>query len=309
MLNEKIVGTQMRNISGFNNSISDNLNFQTANLAGPIITPATSLTNLLGNGVNVFPSNALMANLLQFIDQQTNLATSLGQTSPGSLLISFNDPNGNGIWNIIQILNKFTDNTILTQPFIVTSDNKQATISFSQDRLLAGGPNSDGGAITIKNEYVTAATAIDILPTISVDTKNINLQISITVNTFISNADNRATRLIQTNANVGNGEVLALGGLMSTQDRITEFRTPLLSRIPFFGFLFKRRQKVKQKTNLMIFISPKIIQPRVGGGINNFTDNKLCISENNLQEAANFEDLEILLHAGSLSLMLIMLMM
>lgn len=284
----KILGDQMRNKSGVNSSISNNINFQTANLTSPIISPAlTTVQNPLGGSVQVYPANALAANLLQFVDN-TNFATS---AAPGSLLISFNDPNGSGIWNILQILDQYTNAKILTQPFVTTADNKQATVSFSQDRLLAGGPNSDGGAITVKNEYVTAATAIDILPTISVGTKNINLQINITINTFISEANDRATRLVQTNANVGNGEVLALGGLYQTVETIAEFRTPLLGDIPLFGWLFKQRQKVKTKTNLMIFICPRVIEPKVGGGAAPYTQNKLCLAENNLQESVNFEDL------------------
>jgi general secretion pathway protein D len=288
MVADKIVGDQMRNKSGFNSSVSNNVNFQTANLTTPIITPAIGIPNATGQTFDTFSANALASNLFQFITDNTNLANS---ATPGSLLISFNDSNGSGIWNVLQVLDKLTNNTILTQPFIVTTDNKQATISLSQDRLLAGGANSDGGSITVKNEYVTAATAIDILPTISVGTKNINLQINITVNTFLTNANNRATRLVQTNANVGDGEVLALGGLITTNETITEFDTPLLSKIPLIGWLFKRREKVRNKTNLMIFISPRIIQPRIGGGADRFTENKLCLAENDLQEEANFEDL------------------
>lgn len=282
----QIVGTQMRNKSGFNTSVSDNINFQTANLTNPIISNV-GLTNELGNTVNQFPANALMANLLQ-LDGTSNFAN---QSTPGSIIISFNDPNGSGIWNILQILDRYANTTILTQPFIVTVDNKQATISLAQQRLLPGGANSDGGSITVKNEYVTAATAIDILPTISEGAKNINLQINVTVNEFLSNANNRATRLVQTNANVGDGEVLALGGLVKISDQIVENDTPFLSRIPLFGWFFKRRSKTKIKTNLMIFISPKIIKPRLGGGYDPYTHSKLCLAENNLQESSNFEDL------------------
>ncbi len=282
----QIVGTQMRNKSGFNTSVSDNINFQTANLTTPIIT-AAGITNELGQTVNQFPANALMANLLQ-LDGTANFAN---QSTPGSLIISFNDPNGSGIWNILQILDKYANTTILTQPFITTMDNKQATISLAQQRFLPGGANSDGGSITVKNEYVTAATAIDILPTISEGAKNINLQINITVNEFLSSANNRATRLVQTNANVGDGEVLALGGLVKISDQTIENDTPFLSQIPLFGWFFKRRNKVKIKTNLMIFICPKIIKPRLGGGYDPYTESKLCYAENNLQESSNFEDL------------------
>lgn len=288
LIENKILGDQMRNKSGFNASIAENLNFQTANLASPLIQPATNIINASGETVSSYPANALASNLFQFINDNQNLAN---LAPPGSLVISFNDPNGSGIWNVIQLLDKYTNNTILTQPFIVTTDNKQATISLSEDRLLEGGANTDGGAITVKKEYVTAATSIDILPTISTGTKNINLQLNITVNTFLSSANNRASRLIQTNANVGDGEVLALGGLITTTDNVTEFDTPLLARIPVLGWLFKRRSKTRIKTNLMIFICPKIIQPRIGGGADAYTENKLCFAETQLQDAANFEDL------------------
>lgn len=285
----KIIGDQMRNKSGFNTSISDNVNFQTANLTTPILSPPIGTINSpLGNSISQFSANALAANLLQFVTANNNIATT---ASPGSLLISFNDPNGSGIWNVLQILDQYTDAKILTQPYVTTADNKQATVSFSQDRLLAGGSNADGGAITIKNEYVTAATAIDILPSISLGTKNVNLQINVTINEFISNLNNRATRLVQTNANVGDGEVLALGGLYQTRENITEFRTPLLGSIPLIGWLFKRREKVKSKTNLMIFICPRIIEPVLAGGAGPYTQNKLCLAENGLQESVNFEDL------------------
>lgn len=282
----KIVGTQMRNKSGFNSSVSDNVNFQTANLTAPIIK-TSGVTGEYGEPITQLPANALMANLLQ-LNNDKNFASA---ATPGSILISFNDPNGSGIWNILQILDIYANTTILTQPFIVTMNNKQATISIAQKRLLPGSTNSDGGAIAVKNEYVEAATAIGILPVISEGSKNINLQLNINVNQFLSDAGNRSTRLIQTNANVGDGEVLALGGLVRLSDQIVENDTPFLSRIPLFGWFFKRRNKTKIKTNLMIFICPKIIKPRLGGGFDPFTEGKLCFAENNLQESSNFEDL------------------
>jgi general secretion pathway protein D len=282
----QILGTQMRNKGSFHSSALDSINFQAANLVTPILSQQ-GIANEIGETVNQFPADALMANLLQ-LNQGNNLAN---LATPGSVIISFNDQNGSGIWNVMQILDRYANTTILTQPFIVTMDNKQATISLAQQRLLPGGANSDGGSITVKNEYVTAATAIDILPTISEDSKNINLQLNITVNEFLSNANNRATRLIQTNANIGDGEVLALGGLVKISDQTVENDTPFLSQIPLLGWFFKRRNKTRIRTNLMVFICPKIIKPRVGGGFDDFTKNKLCFAENDLQDSSNFEDL------------------
>jgi general secretion pathway protein D len=289
LTNQRLLGTQTRN-RGFNDSISKNVNFQSALLGEPVLTPApTDDNNIFNYGTQNFTANALAANLLRFNNDGNNLNLA-NQSTPGSTIISFNDPNNSGIWSVIQILNRYANTHILAQPFLIATDNKQSTISFGQSRYLFGGATSDGGAVKVGREWVEAATAIDLVPRISEDHANINLQVNIMVNEFLSNANNRITRLIQTNANVGNGEILAIGGLVRETESTEIRKVPILGDVPLIGWFFKREQKVVEENNLMVFICPRIIQPKKNA-INNYTTSKLCHAENNLKEYLLFENL------------------
>lgn len=289
--NDKILGSQMRNKGSLFNSLSHNLDFQTAMIDSPVLQDSIGDITTANGEVPVFPNHALMANLLKIQENETgnfNLATEGGI---GSMVISFNDPDHSGIWNVWQILDAYTNSTLLAQPFITTADNRQASITIAEQRLVDGDAVSQVGGIKVQKDDVVAATAIDILPRISVDNNNINLNIIVKVEQFLPQNNNRTTRLVQTNANVGNGEVLALGGLISLNDSISENETPLLSKIPILGWFFKRKEKNKTKNNLMIFISPRIMYPRVKGGVGLYTKDKLCFAKNELTEELAFESL------------------
>src|SRR5690606_2153811 len=58
---------------------------------------------------------------------------------------------------------------------------------------------------------------------------------------------------------VKDGETIALGGLTAKQDTFTEQRIPLLSDLPIIGQLFRRRQTNQISSELIIFVTPKIV--------------------------------------------------
>jgi general secretion pathway protein D len=72
-------------------------------------------------------------------------------------------------------------------------------------------------------------------------------------------------REIETSVTVGDGQILALGGLLDEQERRSLQRVPLLGDIPIVGELFRSRTRSKQKTNLMVFIRPTIVRGRDAG--------------------------------------------
>ena len=61
---------------------------------------------------------------------------------------------------------------------------------------------------------------------------------------------------------VPEGQALVIGGLSSQVTRRTERRVPILGRIPIVGILFRGRQSEIQKTHLMIFVAPTIVDLR-----------------------------------------------
>ena len=70
-------------------------------------------------------------------------------------------------------------------------------------------------------------------------------------------------RVINTTLLVEDGGTIVLGGLIQNEDRRGEQRVPFLGRIPLIGELFRVRQASKIKTNLMVFIQPKILRDGV----------------------------------------------
>ncbi|HEX2977504.1 MAG TPA: hypothetical protein VHO47_00045 [Candidatus Babeliales bacterium] len=290
LLNDKILGAQIRDKAGFQNSTSRKLNFQSAQLASPVLLPTVQDPV---SGLQVLPGNALMANLLQLITDPTtgvngNIASN---ASPGSFIISLNDKKSGGVWAVFQLLNQYANTTILAQPFLVTMNHQQATVTIQQERLLVGDADTANTAVALRFETVTAGLTVDILPHISL-TGNVNLQITVNLNEFVSNSsNNRITRVVQSCANVGSGEVLAIGGLIKNQTNISTNQVPLLGSIPVVGWFFKNEEKTTQRNNLVIFISPVIIEPRLKGGINEFTTQKLEFTKNEINEGLCFENL------------------
>ena len=72
-------------------------------------------------------------------------------------------------------------------------------------------------------------------------------------------------REFETSFTVGDGQILAIGGLLNDDERRTIERIPLLSDIPLIGELFKSRSRTRSKTNLMVFIRPTVLRSRADG--------------------------------------------
>ena len=72
-------------------------------------------------------------------------------------------------------------------------------------------------------------------------------------------------REFETTLTVGDGQLLAIGGLLNDDERRTLERVPLLSDIPIIGELFKSRSRSRSKTNLMVFIRPTVLRSRADG--------------------------------------------
>lgn len=269
---DQFLGGQTRNKAGFNNSTSEAINWQSAQLSGPVLK-----TDANGNLV----PDALMANLLQLVSTApgtgVNLAT---MADPGSFIVSFKDSENLGVWSILQMLNQFFKTNILAQPFLVLQNHKSGWVFTQENRYLQSETQGGTGQIARVNfEDVSAGITLDVLPHIS-ETGNVNMQIIIQIGRFLTAAgtnspNNRSDRVIRTNANVGNGEVLVLGGLTRDEEDVTITESPLLGQVPILGWFFKAKRKNKVKNHLMILISPTIVKPYVEGGMDVFTAGKM----------------------------------
>jgi len=176
---------------------------------------------------------------------------------------------GTSFASILRVLEGIADTNIISTPSIVTTDNEEASLNVGQEVPFVTGSFSNtgntGGAInpfqTIQREQVGVSLTItpqinegdSILLNISQEISNISASATGAVD-LITNE-----RTIDTTVIVNDGDILVLGGLLEDQLRETDQRVPVLGNIPLFGNLFKSKKTSKVKTNLMVFIRPKIL--------------------------------------------------
>jgi general secretion pathway protein D len=213
--------------------------------------------------------------------------------APGSTAISLSDNNGS-TWSLLQVLRAFDNTKILSHPHIIAVHNQKATVEIGQTRLVTGEATGNINPI-VKNDTIKAFLKVNITPKIS-SADTINVQVDIDIDEFLAgvNQDNnaRATRTVQTNANIKNKGVLALGGLIRDNKQKSLSETPFLGRIPILGYFFKTRTGTLTKNNLTVFISPTIIEPRYRAGAGQYTRDYIKLATEYGHEGELFDSLQ-----------------
>jgi len=147
---------------------------------------------------------------------------------------------------------------IISSPKIMTLDNKKAVIKQGL-RYPYTVLDKDGVA-------TTAFEAIDLLlevtPHVTPD-QRISMTINITKNdlgNIINNQQSFITKEASTELLINNGNTVVIGGIMKTATTFGKTGVPWLSKVPIFGWLFKSETKRDNNEELLIFITPQIVQ-------------------------------------------------
>jgi len=169
-----------------------------------------------------------------------------------------------------------TTNVIAT-PTAVTMDNQEAELKVAQEvpfvtgSYANSGSSSSGGNgvnpfTTIQREEV--GTILKITPQVNGGGPLVQMKIELE-SSELSNSTGDANslitnkRTINTNVLIEDGGIVVLGGLIRDSALRGESRVPYLGRIPLIGELFKTRSRKREKSNLMVFIRPKILHDGV----------------------------------------------
>ena len=161
---------------------------------------------------------------------------------------------------------------IISQPRIMTLDNTQATISSGETVQLPqtvtnGTTVVTGGAIqssTSSDTEKEAKTKLTVTPHIISDNK-VKLSLLVNRDTLdfsrtINNVPVVLTREAETELILNNGETAVIGGLATSNTSRQESSVPWLSKIPLLGWLFKGKTNKSDSGELLVFITPHIIQ-------------------------------------------------
>jgi type IV pilus assembly protein PilQ len=143
---------------------------------------------------------------------------------------------------------------IISTPKVVTLNNKAAKISQGQSI-----PYQTTSAEGTKTEFVQAALTLEVTPHVTAD-GFIGMKIKASNNSPGAGTPPPINmKEATTELSVKNGETTVIGGIYVDNDTETDTGVPFLKDIPLLGWLFKSNSKTKSKSELLIFITPKIL--------------------------------------------------
>ncbi len=186
---------------------------------------------------------------------------------------------GTNFGAIISAIAGTANTNIISTPTIITLDNQEAQIKVTTEVPFITGQYSSTqtaastatGTTGIVNPFQTiqrqdVGTILKITPQITDDGTillKIDQEVSQLIKSAIATVDVQTSkRVISTRVLAQDGEMIVLGGLISDNVTESEQRVPILGSIPWLGNLFKTRSSTKDKTDLMIFLRPKILVNR-----------------------------------------------
>jgi general secretion pathway protein D len=173
--------------------------------------------------------------------------------------------------NIAAIINAVkTDDEfrILSTPQILTTDNEEARITVGENRPYQTRATTDTSGGTFESfEYRDVGKILKITPyvtegrlvrmKISLEVTNIDLASTLTTSSTLPVTQKRT---VDTTVIVKDSQTVVIGGLIEDAETQNETKVPVLGDIPVLGWLFRDRSERTERTNLYIFLTPRVIK-------------------------------------------------
>ena len=157
---------------------------------------------------------------------------------------------------------------VISNPRIVTSNQREAVIRQGQEvGYVTITPSQGGGSIPIPNvQFKDVLLELKVTPTITSDGR-VFLNMAVKkdevidfVDTSIGDVPLINKREVNTAVLVEDGQTVVVGGVYEFRDRSDLSKVPFLGDIPFLGNFFKKRGRSKEKAELLIFVTPKVMR-------------------------------------------------
>jgi len=206
-------------------------------------------------------------------------ANAIGGQNPGSFAFDI-FRTGRGFAHLITLelsaLEADGRGRVVASPRLVTANQNEAMISQGQEITavadliggagggVGGGGGGGAGGFT---DTIEAELTLRVTPQITPDDRVI-MDVFIEQDTIISLTPEivLGTQEIDTQVLADNGETVVIGGIYQETDNIDVVKVPLLGDLPIIGNLFKQRSIQNNRTELLIFLTPKIISPKLNLG-------------------------------------------
>ena len=169
----------------------------------------------------------------------------------------------------IRALATNTNFDVLSRPYILTTDNREATINISKEVPIINGSRTDqNNNITTTFDRRDVGIILTVTPQINSEglvvldvsqelsaLSDQGIPVAADVESPIINKRTMTTRVL-----VEHGQTAVIGGLVSDQISETVRKVPLLGDIPFLGALFRRTESTKSQTELLVFLTPQVVR-------------------------------------------------
>jgi len=208
-----------------------------------------------GTGARMTSTNS------QFINMPANIVNGV---SPANLAISLFNAGANRFLDLeISAIEGDGTGKTLASPRVVTADQTKAVIEQGTEYAYQQATSSGATSVAFRK----ASLKLEVTPQITPE-GNIIMDLDITDDTpggVVAGAMSINTKHVQTQVLIENGGTVVIGGIFTMDETDTTNKVPVLGDIPVVGHLFKQNNKSRNKQELLVFITPKVVAD--GGAI------------------------------------------
>jgi type IV pilus assembly protein PilQ len=196
----------------------------------------------------------------QFVNLPANVSSFSG-ASAATIALSLFSSTANRFLNLeLSALEAEGKGKIVSSPRIITADQQKARIEQGEEIPYQQATSSGATSVAFKK----ASLSLDVVPQITPE-GNVILTLDVRKDsrgalTVSGPAIN--TKQIQTQVLVENGGTVVIGGIFALDERNEVNKVPLLGDLPVVGYAFKNTVRTTNKTELLVFITPKIVTDR-----------------------------------------------
>ena len=197
------------------------------------------------------------------ITRPDNLNVDLGVTTAGASKIAFGLISLSDFMLDLELSALQSDGygEVISTPKVMTADKQKAKVASGQ-QIPYQTTSTAGGTATATTSFKDALLSLDVTPSITPEGK-VQMQLNITSDARGGVAPNGEIILnkneINTNVLVDNGETVVLGGIFEQENTTNQVKVPFLGDIPYLGRLFRKDAKTENKRELLIFVTPRIV--------------------------------------------------
>jgi general secretion pathway protein D len=176
-----------------------------------------------------------------------------------------------GIQAVLRLLDTYGNTKVISNPHLAALDNQKATIKVGNripicTETTIPGTTAVSNTISTTSQYIDTGVLVQVTPHINAGGL-VSLDVQAEVSTPGATPGLRSceappinTRSVQTFVAIPTGDTMIMGGLILDTDAIDSAGLPVVSRIPFLGGLFGKQSMNRNRTELVLFVTPRVVE-------------------------------------------------